>query len=719
MNEEPRFFNRDLSWIDFNSRVLEEGLRSGRAGLDRLRFLSIVSSNFDEFFMIRVAAIKRALKSPVWFDPAAYSPETLLREISEKTHAITARQYACLRDDVLPGLARGGLELVRPGFYTAGDRAYLESLFQREIFPLLTPLRAGAEELPSIGSLKICAAFYLSREEYGGPEEEREGIAIVQLPASSDRVVWLPGGEEGKKRWTLLEDIIISWGAGLFYGYEVREALVFKLARDADFSVDEERDHDFIAAMEEVLVGREYSMPVRMVSGVSESAVPPADWGPDDSAPGKLRDKLAELFSLGPQDLYETRDFLELDTASLSALDSAGIPGLKEKSWRHYWTPEFSEEEPLWDRIRAGDVLLHLPYHSFDPVLRFFQDAADDPDVVSIKTTLYRTGGDSPVVKALERAALNGKQVTAVVELKARFDEERNIAWAQRLEKAGGIVIYGLSRLKIHAKAALILRREKTGITRYVYLSTGNFNDRSAVLYGDLGLFTAQEEIAYDAGLFFNMVTGYSLISGTAKLMIAPLALKHRLLGLIERETRRSTQETPGLIMAKMNSLADDDVIKALYRASQAGVSIRLNIRGICMLVPGVKGLSENIEVVSIIDRYLEHSRIFYFSGGGRGEVYLSSADWMTRNLERRVELMFPVLQEDIKKEVVAILEACFKDNCQSSFLDGDGTWKRTEPGKAEPFRVQEYFVRRVKDSTDKRWAPKQEFIVRRNPPQP
>jgi polyphosphate kinase len=482
--------------------------------------------------------------------------------------------------------------------------------------------------------------------------------------------------------------------------------------------------------MEEVLVGREYSMPVRMVCGASGWAAvardaaagggAPAhdDAARDAGSPGKLRDDLAGLFSLGPGDIYEIREFLEIDSASLLVLESAGIPGLKEKPWRHYLTPAFPEEEALWDRIRSGDVLLHLPYHSFDPVLRFFQDAADDPDVVSIKTTLYRTGGDSPVVKALERAALNGKQVTAVVELKARFDEERNIAWAQRLEKAGGIVIYGLSHLKIHAKAALILRREKTGITRYVYLSTGNFNDRSAALYGDLGLFTAQEEIAYDAGLFFNMVTGYSLISGTAKLMIAPLAMKHRLLGLIERETGRSTRETPGLIMAKMNSLADADVIKALYRASRAGVSIRLNIRGICMLVPGVKGLSENIEVVSIIDRYLEHSRIFYFSDGGRGEVYLSSADWMTRNLERRVELMFPVLQEDIKKEVFSILSAYFRDNCQASALTGDGTWKRVEQGKAGPFRVQEYFSRMVKDSADKLWAPRQEFIVRRNPPQ-
>ncbi|MDR1430044.1 MAG: polyphosphate kinase 1 [Spirochaetaceae bacterium] len=706
MNEEPRLFNRDLSWIDFNSRVLDEGLKAALPGLDRMKFLSIVSSNFDEFFMIRVAAIKRALKARIWFDPAGYSPEALLKEISEKVHAITARQYACLLDEVLPGLAGEGLLLVRPEFYTPEDKDYLESLFQREIFPLLTPLRAGEDELPSMGN-RICAAFYLSREEHGGLDEKKEGIAIVQLPASPDRVVWLPDAD-GKKRWALLEDIIIHWGASLFFGYEVREELVFKLARDADFSVDEERDHDFIAAMEEVLAGREYSMPVRMVCGAHDAA-----------SPGKLKDELAGLFSLGARDIYEVPEFLELDAASLSDLDAAGIPGLKEKAWRHYLSPAFPEEETLWDRIRTGDVLLHLPYHSFDPVLRFFQDAADDPDVVSIKTTLYRTGGDSPVVKALERAALNGKQVTAVVELKARFDEERNIAWAQRLEKAGGIVIYGLSHLKIHAKAALILRREKTGISRYVYLSTGNFNDRSATLYGDLGLFTAQEEIAYDAGLFFNMITGYSLISGTAKLMIAPLALKHRLLGLIEREAGRSTPEAPGLIMAKMNSLADADVIKALYRASQAGVSIRLNVRGICMLVPGVKGLSENIEVVSIIDRYLEHSRIFYFSDGGRGEVYLSSADWMTRNLERRVELMFPVLQEDIKKEVISILGVYFRDNCQSSFLDGDGTWKRVRQGKAGPFRAQEYFFRAVKDSSDKLWAPRQEFIVRRNPPQP
>jgi polyphosphate kinase len=361
--------------------------------------------------------------------------------------------------------------------------------------------------------------------------------------------------------------------------------------------------------------------------------------------------------------------------------------------------------------------MLELPYESFDPVIRFFQDAASDPGVIAIKTALYRTSGDSPVVKALEQAALNGKHVTAVVELKARFDEGRNIIWANRLERAGVIVVYGLAKLKIHGKISLVIRREEEGLKQYVHLSTGNYNDKTAKLYGDFSLFTARKDMALDASVFFNMVTGYSAIQSMRRLVIAPTALKRRLIELIDREARRSSQAYPGRIMAKMNALADTDVIDALYRAGRAGVEVLLNVRGICMLKPGVPGLSENIRVVSILGHFLEHGRIFYFNNGGAEEFYLSSADWMPRNLERRVELMFPVLQEDIRERLRDVLEACFRDNRQSWELDSEGRWTRIQPETApESFVMQDYLLFKAAEAAGSAWTVKQEFVVRRSP---
>jgi polyphosphate kinase len=359
--------------------------------------------------------------------------------------------------------------------------------------------------------------------------------------------------------------------------------------------------------------------------------------------------------------------------------------------------------------------MIHLPYESFDPVVRFFQDAAVDPNVISIKTALYRTSGNSSIVRALEQASLNGKHVTAVVELKARFDEERNISWANRLEKAGVIVVYGLSHLKIHAKITLVIRRENDRIKRYVHLSTGNYNDRTAKLYEDISLFTAREEIAYDAGLLFNMITGYSMIQPMRHLVIAPTALKRRLLELIDREIKRSGFGNPGRIMAKLNALADTDIIAALYRASQAGVRVSLCVRGVCTLIPGVAGLSENIRVTGIIDHYLEHSRIIYFANGGAEELYLSSADWMPRNLERRIELMFPVQEESLRLELREILESYFRDNCQARLLDSNGNWTRLHPQHGEEsFRVQARLLARAARSSARERTVKQEFVVRR-----
>ncbi|MDR2096462.1 MAG: polyphosphate kinase 1 [Treponema sp.] len=711
-NGNQQFFNRDLSWIDFNRRVLEEGLRKDIPPLERFRFLSIVSSNLDEFFMVRIAAIKRAIRSPGCAqDPSGLNPTEQLRLASARIRLIFKELYDCLEHDVFPALAGNNLELIRPHSYTPTQKAYLESLFMREIYPILTPLRLNDEErMPAIESMRLQAAFLLSfqdqQKDGSGavetlhPEGGQELISIIRIPQVLDRIIWLPRISGGQSQWALLDDLILTWGSRLYPGCQVKECMLFKVNRDADFSVDERRDEDFIEAMEEVLVNRESSMAVCMI------------YSPGSA---RLRDELAQRLGIGELDLYECGGPLGLE-GLLNLVSVQGFDQLKETPWKIYANPTVPPDQPLWERISRGDILLHLPYESFDPVVRFFQDAANDPQVISIKTALYRTSGNSPIIRALEEASLNGKHVTAMVELKARFDEERNISWANRLEKAGVIVIYGLARLKVHAKISVVIRREHNRIKRYVHLSTGNYNDGTAKLYDDISLFTAHEEIAYDAGLFFNMITGYSVIQSTRKLVIAPTSLKRRLLELIGRETERASQEYSGCIMAKMNALADIDIIKALYRASQAGVKVLLCVRGICQLVPGIPGLSENIQVVSIIDHYLEHSRIFFFANGGSEEIYLSSADWMPRNMEKRVELMFPVLDEGIKRKVQAILGAYFRDNCQARQLSADGVWKLRHPSGEEPFRAQSAFQAQAAQAIGGHWSSLQEFVIRRSP---
>jgi len=476
--------------------------------------------------------------------------------------------------------------------------------------------------------------------------------------------------------------------------------------------VDEQRDEDFVEAMVEVLEGRGKSDVIRMV------------YSPGSK---RLRDELAARFLLDADYLYEVDgpinpfDFMELANV-------AGLEDLIEKPWKIHQSPDFSEDTPLWDRISQGDVMLHLPYQSFDPVVRFFREAANDPQVISIKTALYRTGGAipgtgassssySPIVRALEQAALNGKHVTAVVELKARFDEERNISWANRLERAGVIVVYGLSHLKVHSKISMVLRRENDRIRRYVHLSTGNYNDRTAKYYEDICLFTCREDIAYDAGLVFNMLTGYSTIQSMARLSVAPTALKRRFLELIEREANRSRHKYPARIMAKMNSLTDVDVIKALYDASCAGVKISLCVRGICTLIPEIPGVSENIRVVSVIDHYLEHSRIYYFANGGADELYLASADMMPRNLEKRVEILFPVQDEKLRAELHDILSDYFRDNSHASVLGKNGVWSRQTPQGEKPFRAQKEMLSRAARTGENPDPVKQEYTVRRSSP--
>ncbi|HKJ85301.1 MAG TPA: polyphosphate kinase 1 [Spirochaetia bacterium] len=663
---QPRYVNRELSWLEFNARVLHQALRTDVPLLERLKFLCIVTSNFDEFFMVRVASVKRQIKNGDFAQcPSGIAPSTLLDQIITRTRELVEQKYRCLIDDVLPGLAAAGLVLRRPDEYASAQASFITKLFQEEIFPVLTPVRATeGQEVPYVTNLRLHAAFIVEPQRDAnlisedGEQATGKFLAIVQIPSSLDRIIFLPD-EAGRVSFTLLEDVIVQHAAALFPGYRVVSHCIFRVTRDADMGVDEERDEDFVEAMEQVLAYREFSEPVRL--SVSRGA-------------GELRKILARVIGIDESEVFDKGE--PLDTGALMGLTSLpGLDDLKYPRWPHYESPDVDPDESIWDSIRKRDILFHHPYESFDPVIRLLQEAASDSSVLAIKMTLYRTSGDSPVVRALEKAAEAGKQVTVLVEIKARFDEERNISWAERLERAGVIVIFGIARLKVHGKALLIVRREQHGVRRYVHLGTGNYNDKTARLYTDFGLLTASPDIAYEAGLFFNAITGYSAIPALNKLVMAPVGLKTRLLQLIDRETRRSSSDMPGRIDAKLNSLADPDVIEALYRASQAGVRVRLTIRGICMLVPGVNGLSENITVVSIVDRYLEHARVIYVHNGGAPELYASSADWMPRNLERRVELMFPIEDADARARVVAMLQLSFADTTNAHRMQPDGSY--------------------------------------------
>jgi polyphosphate kinase len=707
MMRADRYFNRELSWLEFNARVLEEALDRSIPLLERLKFLAIVSSNFDEFFMVRVASLKAQIRvgdsTP---DASGKSPAEQLSAISRRTREIVGKQYECLAE-VLPALAHEGLAVTRPSAWTSSDRRWLELFFIERVFPLLTPLRFDAPDedgrpgFPSTGSLRLHAAFLLSRDD-----GDDQGMALVQVPPNLDRIVRLPVDGQ-TTRVALIEDIVAFYGPKLFPGWKVTESLIFKVTRDADFAVDEDRADDFVAAMEEVVVDRQNSYPVRLaVSDESET----------------IAERIRIALGLGTDDVYTMTGPIDLrslmDLAQSDYLPPERAARLRDQAWPPIHSLEPPEGSTIWNEIAAGDKLLHVPYESFDPVVRFLEEAADDPSVLAVKMTLYRTSGNSPIVRALTRAARNGKQVAVLVELKARFDEERNIAWASRLEQAGAIVVYGIARLKVHAKAALVIRREEDGsVRRYLHLSTGNYNDRTARLYADLSIFTADEDLCREASIFFNMITGYSAVQELRSLAIAPFDLKTRLISMIEREAQRSTPESPGLIMAKMNALADTDVIDALYKANGAGVRIRLNVRGICTLAPGVKGLSENIEVVSVVGRYLEHARIILFGNGGSEEIYLSSADWLPRNLEKRIELLFPVRSETAHKRVRDILSAYFLDTAKAHRLQKNGRWEKAKPAEGEtPYSAQVAFYETVKQRKALDEAPAEELEVRRRP---
>ena len=705
------FFNRELSWLEFNARVLKQGLRKELPLLERVQFLSIVSSNFDEFFQVRVAATKRLLESnPELADASGLTPKMVLSSISARAHQIIRQQQDCLINDLLPALAKEGLVYIKPDQYTPQQTEYLQKLFRSEIFPLLTPLRTDTEPFPHIKNLDVYAGFLLkpiagikTTSEIFKGDDDQPRIAFVEIPGGISKLYWLPtDGRVKARQFAMIDDIITFCGTQLFPGFEVEETLVFKVARDADFAVDEDSGSNFIHAMEDVLIQRKSSFPVQLqCNGTSKT----------------LRDFLMQHLELTEEDVYRTEGML--DPSGLLELRDADETGrLSFEPWEHFYPADLPEDEPYWDSLKLHDKILHVPYESYEPVVKFLNDAADDDNVLAIKMTLYRTGRNSPIIDALERAAQRGKQVVVLVELKARFDEERNIAWANELEQAGVTVIYGLVNLKVHAKVLMVIRRESDTIRRYVHLATGNYNTKTAKLYSDISLFTANQEIANDVSLFFNLVTGYSTLQNMKHLGMAPVTLKDRILNMIQREIERSTPEQPGLIIAKMNSLTHEEVIAALYKASQAGVKIMLNIRGICMLVPGVQGLSENISVVSIVDRYLEHARIFYFQNAGTPELYCSSADWMSRNLDRRIELMFPILDKNAFRQVKSWLDMYFEDNTNAEVLQSNGKWEPVATTKRSvKLRAQEMLYKHYKyqnETNEKARKNTQGFEVRR-----
>ena len=713
-----KFLNRELSWIEFNARVLSEALNPENPLLERLKFLCIVSSNFDEFFMVRVASIKRQIRTGGSIRcPSGMSAEAQLAEVSRRVKEITASKYRCLLTEIFPGLARAGIVYTRSDEFTRAQVAFTKTFFTEEVFPVLTPVRATpGKPIPYSGNVRLHIAFLLrpmsadavDAAEQSAPvgietadDAQAEFVAVVQIPPSLDRVVLIPDTTH-PAAFTLLEHIIVQNASALFPGFEVLESARFRVTRDADLGVDEERDEDFVEAMEQVLEHREFSLPIRV--SINRDA-------------GRLATIITESLGLDADDVYIKDEPLDL-SCLMAIVGMSGFEELRDERWTPIEPPALSDVQSLWDAISKQDFLLHHPYESFDPVVRLVQTAADDPKVLAIKMTLYRTGGRSAVVQALEKAAQNKKQVAVLVELKARFDEEQNIAWAERLERAGAIVVYGIAQLKVHAKALMIVRRENDGVKRYLHLGTGNYNEKTARLYTDIGLLTTRPDLAYELGLFFNAITGYSAIPTLSKLVMAPSSMKARVIQLIEREKVRAESGSPAKIMAKMNSVADPDVIHALYAAAQAGVKILLNIRGISMLRPGVKGLSENITVVSIIDRYLEHTRMIYVYNDGAEELYLTSADWMPRNLERRVELLFPIEDRKLMKRARGILETFFRDNVKAHKQNPDGSYTRLTPKDAEPLQAQRTFYQQLRTlAEDEAPVNRKEFTVRRKSP--
>ncbi|PYO94862.1 MAG: polyphosphate kinase 1 [Gemmatimonadetes bacterium] len=667
------YLNRELSWLEFNARVLEEAADPTNPLLERLKFAAIFSSNLDEFFEVRVAGLQQQLYAGI--EPQDYGADGLgpmdqLSRIETRVHALVAAQHRLLDSEVMPGLAAAGIQRVSLDQLEPAEREYVDRLFAREIYPVLTPLAIDpGHPFPHVHNKSLNIVLLVENTESG-----QQLYAVVQVPALLDRVVALPGaGADAPERlrFVLLEEVIAAHLGDLFGGFRVLAHTVFRVTRNTDLVINEDEAEDLLQTIEETLRQRILGEAVRLEILASGDA--------------RFAQVLMGALDLRERDVYRVGGPVDL-TALMALHRGEGFRALRDDALLPRPSPAFASGENPFDVIRNQDVLVHHPYESFGAVVDFIDRAADDPQVLAIKQTLYRTSGASPIISALARAAQNGKQVTALVELKARFDEENNIVWARELEQAGVHVVYGIVGLKTHCKAALVVRREKSGLRRYVHLATGNYNPTTARIYTDLGLFTANPDFGEDVSEMFNLLTGYSQRRRWRKLVVAPVALRERVIALIERERGHAEAGKPARIIVKMNALVEVSVIDALYRASQAGVEIELIIRGICCLRAGLPGVSERIRVTSIVDRFLEHSRVFYFANAGNPEVLLGSADWMPRNFFRRIEVMFPVEDAQLKARVCeAILPTILSDNVKARVQNPDGSYRRAAPAEGQP----------------------------------
>jgi polyphosphate kinase len=679
------YLNRELSWLEFNARVMAEAESDSVPLLERLKFHAIVASNLDEFFMVRVAGLKQQLTGEVdEMGPDGMTVTDQLSAISARVHELVAAQTQGLAA-LLPKLADAGIVFVKPSALSQQAQNDIDARFHNEVFPILTPIAIDpGHPFPQVRNKSLNLAVMFRRE---GTQEH--GFGVVQVPQMLPRLypvvgVKTPAGLPATRAFVLLEDLLARHVGTIFPGARMEGLYVFRVTRNFDIEVDEEEADDLLQSIQQELRRRERGNAVRLeVSG--------------DAPPGSLA-KLVKAFKLDPEkDVYLVGGML--NAADLMNITSAGDRSLRDESFQPHAVPPLREADDIFAVLREQDVLLHHPYESFDAVLELIARAADDPDVLAIKQTLYRAGGDSPIVKSLVRAAESGKQVTAIVELKARFDEESNIVWARMLEHSGAHVVYGLLGLKTHAKCLLIVRREKGKLRRYAHLATGNYNPTTARFYTDFSFFTARPDICEDVSSLFNLLTGYSAPPRWNKLIVAPLGLHEAVLGLIAREAEHHRSGRPARIVAKMNALVDADVIEALYRASQAGVPITLLVRGVCCLRPGVPKVSETIEVRALIDRFLEHGRVFHFANGGKDEVYIGSADWMPRNFHRRVEAMVPVEDPALRARLLEILELQLTDNVKAWSLRADGKYERVQPRPGAPLvRSQSRFIEMTRD---------------------
>lgn len=673
-----RFLNRELSWLGFNERVLEEAQDASLPLLERLKFLGIVSSNLDEFFMVRVAGLKKQISTQVAKSSVdGLLPSEALVAVSEKAHALIDRQCATWREEILPRLAEAGLYLPAPKDFTPDQVAAARAHFNLQIRPALTPLAVDqGHPFPQLKNKSLNVALLLRRGGRRKTKGAEELLAVVQVPAVLPRLVKLPSA--AGLAHALLDEIIADHAGELFPGFAVVHRAIFRVTRNWDLDIDDEESEDLLSTVQDELRKRDRGAAVRLEVG--------------SGAPEVLVARLRDELTLGPTDVYQVAGPLEIqDVAALADADLR--PELRVPPHAPVAPPAFDEDTPVIEAIARGDQLLHHPYESYDPVVRFIEEAADDPDVIAIKQTMYRTGGDSPFVRALSHAAEEGKQVTALVELKARFDEDRNIRWARKLADSGVHVVYGVPGLKTHCKMALVVRREGGKLRRYVHLGTGNYNPATARGYTDLSLFTADGALAEDVADLFDVLTGYAEPPKWNKLIVAPGDMQDRILRLIDRERAKAERGEPSRVVAKMNALVDPPVIRALYAASQAGVEIDLLIRGICCLKPGVPGLSERIRVTSIVDRFLEHSRVFAFGAGPDTQYFLSSADWMPRNFNTRVEVMFPVEAPELKARLGdEVLGLALQDTARARRLQADGRYLR-DPAVPGAVRSQQALV--------------------------